>query len=90
MLKNIILKKNNLNIEQVVNFIFNSIAFISLLHRNKSNKSIFLYKKSLYQFIYNLGYKKITCNLNLIFFFIKFISNFSFFFLDCHILSIYF
>ena len=53
------IKKNNLNIDQVVSFIFNSIAVISLLHRNKSNKSnILLYKDSLYQFIYDLGHKK--------------------------------
>ena len=53
------IKKNNLNIDQIVNFIFNSIAVISLLHRNKSNKSnILLYKDSLYQFIYNLGHEK--------------------------------
>ena len=53
------IKKSNLNIDQVVNFIFNSIAIISLLHRNKSNKSnISLYKDSLYQFIYNLGLTK--------------------------------
>ncbi len=53
------MKKNNLNIDQIVNFIFNSIAVISLLHRNKSNKSnILLYRDSLYQFIYNLGNTK--------------------------------
>ena len=53
------IKKKNLNIDQVVNFIFNSIAIISLLHRNKSNKSnISLYKDSLYQFINNLGFTK--------------------------------
>ncbi|MDA9708261.1 TetR/AcrR family transcriptional regulator [Alphaproteobacteria bacterium] len=53
------IKKSDLNIDQVVNFIFNSIAIISLLHRNKSNKSnISLYKDSLYQFIINLGLTK--------------------------------
>ena len=53
------IKKSNLNIDQVVNFIFSGIAFISLLHRNKSNKSnILLYRDSLYQFIYNLGNTK--------------------------------
>ena len=58
-LKKYNIKKNNLNIDQVVNFIFNNIAFISLLHRNKSNKSnILLYKSSLYQFVYNLGHEK--------------------------------
>ena len=51
------IKKNNSNMEQVVNFMFNSIAMISLLHRNKSNKSnIFLYGKSMYQFIKNLDF----------------------------------
>ena len=53
------IKKNNFNIDQVVSFIFSGIAFISLLHRNKSNKSnILLYRDSLYQFIYNLGNTK--------------------------------
>ena len=53
------IKKNNLKINQVVNFIFSGIAFISLLHRNKSNKSnILLYRDSLYQFIYSLGNTK--------------------------------
>ena len=51
------IKKNDSNMEQVVNFMFNSIAMISLLHRNKSNKSnIFLYGKSMYQFIKNLDF----------------------------------
>ena len=51
--------KNNLNIEQVVNFIFNSIALISLLHRNKSNQyNISLYGETLYQFVNNLAYTK--------------------------------
>jgi hypothetical protein len=58
-LKKYNIKKNNLNIEQIVNFIFNSIAIISFLHRNKSDKSdILLYGDSLYQFIHNLGYTK--------------------------------
>ena len=53
------IKKNNFKIDQVVNFIFSSIAFISLLHRNKSNKSyILLYRDFLYQFIYSLGNTK--------------------------------
>ena len=54
------IKKNKFNMEEVVNFIFNSIALISLLHRNKSNKSnISLYKNSLYQFIKNIGFTEI-------------------------------
>ena len=54
------LVKKNINVEQVVNFIFNSIAIISFLQRNNSNKSnIFLYKDSLYQFIHNLGSTKV-------------------------------
>ena len=53
------IKRNNFKIDQVVNFIFSSIAFISLLHRNKSNKSyILLYSDFLYQFIYSLGNTK--------------------------------
>ncbi len=53
------IKKDDLNIDQVVNFIFSSIAFINLLYRNKSNKSnILLYKDSLYEFICNLGHTK--------------------------------
>lgn len=54
------LVKKNINVEQVVNFIFNSIAIISLLQRNNSNKSnIFLYKDSLYQFVHNLSSTKV-------------------------------
>tara|TARA_X000000950_G_C13844110_1_gene631534 strand:+ start:705 stop:1310 length:606 start_codon:yes stop_codon:yes gene_type:complete len=53
------INKNNFKIDQVVNFIFSAIAFISLLHRNKSNISkILLYRDSLYQFIYSLGNTK--------------------------------
>lgn len=53
------LVKKSINVEQVVNFIFNSIAVISLLQRNNSHKSnISLYKDSLYQFIHNLGSTK--------------------------------
>ena len=53
------IKKNNLNIEQIVNFIFNGIAIISFLHRNKSDISdIILYGDSLHKFIHNLGYTK--------------------------------
>lgn len=53
------LQNSNININQLVNFILNSIALISLLYRNKSNKfNINLYKLSLYQFIQNLSHNK--------------------------------
>lgn len=53
------LQNCNININQLVNFILNSIALISLLYRNKSNKfNINLYKLSLYQFIQNLSHIK--------------------------------
>ncbi len=50
------INKSNIDIYQVVNFIFNSIVLTSLLYRNKSSHiNINFYKKSLYQFISNLG-----------------------------------
>ncbi len=53
------LQNNNININQLVNFLLNSIALISLLYRNKSNKfNINLYKLSLYQIIQNLSHNK--------------------------------
>tara|TARA_B100000886_G_C20313114_1_gene444729 strand:+ start:116 stop:724 length:609 start_codon:yes stop_codon:yes gene_type:complete len=49
------INRNIIKINEIVNFIFNSVALISLLHRNKSNKyNINLYKNSLYQFVVNL------------------------------------
>ena len=49
------IKNSDVNINQIVNFVFNGFIIINLLHRNKSSKaSINTYKKSLYQFITNI------------------------------------
>ena len=49
------IKNSDVNINQIVNFVFNGFVIINLLHRNKSSKaSINTYKKSLYQFITNI------------------------------------
>ena len=49
------IKKSNVNIDQIANFVFNGMVLINLLYRNKnSNASINSYKKSLYQFITNI------------------------------------
>ena len=49
------IKKSDVNINQIANFVFNGLVLINLLHRNKSSKaSINSYKKSLYQFITNI------------------------------------
>ena len=53
------IKKSNINIKQIVNFIFNGLILINVLYRNKSSKvNINSYKKSLYQFISNLNISK--------------------------------
>ena len=50
------IKKSAVNINQIVNFVFNGFVLINLLNLNKSSKaSINSYKKSLYQFISNLS-----------------------------------
>ncbi|MEC8099602.1 MAG: hypothetical protein VX089_00140, partial [Pseudomonadota bacterium] len=50
------INKSSIDVYQVVNFIFNSIVLTSLLYRNKSSHiNINFYKKSLYQFVSNLG-----------------------------------
>ena len=49
------LKKSDVNIDQIANFVFNGLVIINLLHRNRSSKaSINSYKKSLYKFIANI------------------------------------
>ena len=49
------IKKSDVNINQIANFVFNGLVLINLLHRNKSSKaSINSYKKSLYKFITNI------------------------------------
>ena len=49
------LKKSDVNIDQIANFVFNGLVIINLLHRNKSSKaSINSYKKSLYKFTTNI------------------------------------
>ena len=51
--------KSNINIKQVVNFIFNGLVLMNLFYRNKdSQDNINLYKKSLYQFVYYLNINK--------------------------------
>jgi len=53
------IKKSNINIKQVVNFIFNGLVLMNLFYRNKASQyNINLYKKSLYQFIYYLNINK--------------------------------
>ena len=53
------IKKSNIIIKQIVNFIFNGLILINVLDRNKSSKvNINSYKKSLYQFISNLNISK--------------------------------
>ena len=53
------IKASNVNINQVVNFIFNGMILMNLLYRNKSSQAnINLYKKSLYQFVSNVGINK--------------------------------
>ena len=53
------IKKSNINIKQLVNFIFNGMVLASLLYRNKSSQeNINLYKKSLYQFVSKLNTNK--------------------------------
>ena len=51
--------KKVVNINQIVNFIFNGLVLINLLYRNKSSKAnINSYQRSLYQFISNLKINK--------------------------------
>ena len=53
------IKKSNINIKQIVNFIFNGLILINVLYRNKGSQvNINSYKKSLYQFISNLNINK--------------------------------
>ncbi len=53
------IKKSNINLKQIVNFIFNGLVLINLLYRNKNSQiNINSYKKSLYQFISNLNINK--------------------------------
>ena len=53
------IKKSNLDIKQIANFIFNGLVLINLFYRNKSSQvNINSYKKSLYQFISNLNINK--------------------------------
>ena len=53
------IKKSDVNINQVANFIFNGLVLINLLNRNKSSKAnINSYQRSLYQFISNLKINK--------------------------------
>ena len=53
------IKKSNINVKQIVNFIFNGLVLINLLYRNKNSQiNINSYKKSLYQFISNLNINK--------------------------------
>ena len=53
------IKKSDVNINQVANFIFNGLVLINLLNRNKSSKAnINSYQRSLYQFISNLNINK--------------------------------
>ena len=53
------IKNSDVNINHIVNFVFNGFVIINLLHRNKSSKAnINSYQRSLYQFISNLKINK--------------------------------